>query len=118
VVLVPFAASLLAEYSRDALALRVYGLILIIISLMRLLLWYYISSRPGLHLEQVNRRTLLTGTATALVPALFYVVAILLAGVVPYVSLGIYAVVPLLYYFAITILRRSAPKGSLERDFT
>ena len=48
VALVPFAASLLGEYSHDALALRVYGLILILISLMRLLLWYYISSRSGL----------------------------------------------------------------------
>jgi TMEM175 potassium channel family protein len=118
VALVPFAASLLAEYSRDALALRVYGLILIIISLMRLLLWYYISLRPGLLFEQVNRRTLLTGAATAIVPALLYLVAMLLAGLAPYVSLGIYAGVPLLYFIAITILRRSAPKGSLERDFT
>ena len=118
VALVPFAASLLAEYSLDALALRVYGLLLIVISLMRLLLWYYISSRPGLLLEQVDRRTLLTGAATAIVPALLYGVAMILAGLVPYVSLGIYAVVPLLYFIAITILRRSAPKGSPERDFT
>jgi TMEM175 potassium channel family protein len=82
VALVPFAASLLGEYNHDALALRVYGLLLIVISLMRLLLWYYISSRPGLLLEQVDRRTLLIGAATAIVPALLYAVAMLLAGLV------------------------------------
>jgi uncharacterized membrane protein len=40
VALVPAAAALLGAYSRDALALRLYGLLLLLISLMRLVLWY------------------------------------------------------------------------------
>ena len=32
--------------------------------------------------------------------------------------LGIYAGVPLLYFIGVSFLRRSAPGGSLERDFT
>ncbi len=118
IALVPFAASLLGEYSHDALALRLYGLLFVLISLMRLWLWYYIGTRPGLLLEQVDRRTLWTGAAAAIVPAVLYLVAMLLAGFVPYVSFGIYAVLPLLYFIGITLLRRSAPKGSPESDFT
>jgi len=118
VALVPFAASLLGEYSHDTLAIRIYGLLLVLISLMRLLLWYYIGTRRQLLIEHVDRRTLLTGVATAIIPAILYIVSILLAGFAPYVSLGIYAGVPLLYFIGITFLRRSAPKGSPERDFT
>jgi uncharacterized membrane protein len=118
VALVPFAASLLGEYSHDPLAIQLYGLLLVLISLMRLLLWYYIGTRRHLLIEHVDRRTLLTGIATAIIPAILYIVSILLAGFAPYVSLGIYAGVPLLYFIGITFLRRSAPKGSPERDFT
>src|SRR6266853_5855932 len=102
----------------EDLALRLYGLLFVLISLMRLWLWYYIGTRPVLLLEQVDRRTLWTGAAAAIVPAVLYLVAMLLAGFVPYVSFGIYAVLPLLYFIGITLLRRSAPKGSPESDFT
>ena len=118
VALVPFAASLLAEYSHDALAIRIYGLLLVLISLMRLLLWYYIGSRHGILHEQVDRRTLWTGAAAAIVPALLYIIAMLFADLAPYVSLGIYFTLPLLYFIGITFLRWTAPKGSPESDFT
>jgi len=118
VALVPFAAALLGEYSHDTLAIRLYGLLLLLIALMRLLLWYYIGTRRHLLIEHVDRRTLWTGVATAIIPAILYIVSLLLAGFAPYVSLGIYAGVPFLYFIGITFLRRSAPKGSPERDFT
>jgi uncharacterized membrane protein len=118
VALVPFAASLLSEYSHDALVLRLYGLLLVLISLMRLLLWFYIGTRPSLLIEEVDRRTLWADASTSIGLVLLYLIAILLAGFVPYVSLGVYAGVPLLYFIGITFLRRSAPKGSPERDFT
>jgi len=118
VALVPAAAALLGTYSRDAFAIRIYGLLLILIALMRLVLWYYISTRRHLLIEHVPPRTLWTGAFTQLALILVYFIAMLVADVAPRLSLGIYAGVPVLYFLGITILRRLAPKGSLERDFT
>ena len=118
VALVPAAAALLGAYSHDPLALRVYGLLFVLIALMRLALWYYIGTRRHLLIEHVDRRTLWTGAFTSIALILAYLIAMLVAGVAPYLSLGIYAGVPALYFIGITLLRRLAPKGSLERDFT
>jgi TMEM175 potassium channel family protein len=118
VALVPAAAALLGAYSRDPLALRLYGLLLLLISLMRLVLWYYIGTRRHLLIEHVPSRTLWTGTFTQIALILVFLIAILCAGFAPSLSLGIYAGVPLLYFIGITFVRRAAPQGSLERDFT
>jgi len=118
VALVPAAAALLGAYSHDQLALRIYGLLFVLIALMRLALWYYIGTRRHLLIEHVDRRTLLTGAFTSIALILVYLIAILVAGFAPYLSLGIYAGVPVLYFIGITLLRRLAPKGSPERDFT
>ena len=118
VALVPAAAALLGAYSHDQLALRIYGLLFVLIALMRLALWYYIGTRRHLLIEHVDRRTLLTGAFTSIALIVAYLIAILVAGFAPYLSLGIYAGVPVLYFIGITLLRRSAPKGSPERDFT
>ena len=118
VALVPAAAALLGAYSHDQLALRIYGLLFVLIALMRLALWYYIGTRRHLLIEHVDRRTLLTGAFTSIALILAYLIAILVAGFAPYLSLGIYAGVPALYFIGITLLRRLAPKGSPERDFT
>ena len=88
VALVPFAASLLGAYSHDILAIRLYSLLLLLISLMRLLLWYFIGTRPHLLIEHVDRRTLWTGVATSIIPAILYIVSILLAGFAPYLRLS------------------------------
>ena len=118
VALVPAAAALLGAYSHDPLALRVYGLLLLVILLMRLVLWYYIGTRRHLLIEHVDQRTLRSGALQSIALMLVSLNAVLVAGVAPYVSLGIYAGVPLLYFIGITFLRRSAPRGSLESDFT
>jgi uncharacterized membrane protein len=116
--LVPAAAALLSSYSHDALALRIYGLLLLLIAFMRLVLWYYIGTRRHLLIEQVPWRTLWMGGLTSITLILLYLIAILLSGFAPYLSLGMYAVVPVLYFLGITFVRKSALKGSLERDFT
>jgi uncharacterized membrane protein len=118
VALVPAAAALLSTYSRDPLALRIYGLLLILIALMRLVLWFYIGTHPHLLIEQVPPRALRTAAFTQLALILIFLIAMLVAGIAPRLSLGIYAGVPILYFTGITLIRRSAPKGSLERDFT
>ena len=118
VALVPAAAALLGAYSHEQLALSIYGLLFVLIALMRLALWYYIGTRRHLLIEHVDRRTLWTGAFTSIALILAYLIAILVAGFAPYLSLGIYAGVPALYFIGITLLRRLAPKGSPERDFT
>ena len=59
-----------------------------------------------------------TGAFSQITLILIFLIAMLCAGFAPNLSLGIYAGVPLLYFIGITFVRRSAPKGSLERDFT
>jgi uncharacterized membrane protein len=118
VALVPAAAALLGAYNHDALALRLYGLLLVLISLMRLVLWHYIGTRRHLLIEHVPQRTLWTGAFTQITLILVFLIAMLVAGFAPSLSLGIYAGVPVFYFISITFVRRLAPKGSLERDFT
>lgn len=116
--MIPYAASLLSAYSRDALALRIYGLLLLLIALMRLMLWLYIGRQSHLLIKSIDRRTLRSGDLQAISLILLSLIAVLFAGFAPYVSLGIYAGVPVLYFIVVTFLRQSAPKGSLERNFT
>lgn len=118
IALVPFAAALLGEFSQDALAIRLYGFDLLLISLFRLLSWYYVGKRPHLLIEYVNRRTLWSVALTSLVLILFLLIAMLFAGFAPNVSLSLYAGVPLIYFIGVTFLRRLSPKGSPESDFT
>ena len=118
VALVPAAAALLGAYSRDPFALRLYGLLLVVIALMRLVLWYYLGTRPHLLIEHVPPRTFWTGALLSIALILIYLIALLFADIAPYLSLGIYAGVPVLYFIGITFVRRFAPKGTLEHDFT
>ena len=116
--MIPYAASLLSAYSRDTLALRVYGLLLLLIALTRLLLWLYIGTQSHLLFEYVDRRTLRSGALQAIALILLSLIAVLFAAFAPNVSLVIYAGVPVLYFIMVTFLRQSAPKGSQERNFT
>ena len=118
VALVPAAAAILGAYSRNPFALRLYGLLLVVIGLMRLVLWFYIAKRPHLLIEHVPPRTFCTVALLSIILILNYLIAILFADLAPYLCLGIYAGVPLIYFIGTTLVRRLSPKGSLERDFT
>jgi TMEM175 potassium channel family protein len=116
--MIPYAASLLSAFSGDTLALRLYGLLLLLIALMRLTLWLYIGTHAQLLYEDVDRRTLRSGALQALTLILLSLIAVLFAAFAPGVTLAIYAGVPVLYFIAVTFMRQSAPKGSQERNFT
>ena len=49
---------------------------------------------------------------------MIYVVAFAIAGVSTGANLAVYASAPVLYFITITLLRRLAPSGSAERQFT
>jgi len=116
--LLPFAASLIGRYDRDPVALRIYGLILLAIAVMRLLIWLYGTRRPHLLSTRLDDRQRRAGLALAVFPGLAYLLAILLCAVAPALSLGIFAGLPLLYFLSITVLRRDR-KGDREySEFT
>ena len=46
--LLPFAAGMLGRYDREPVALRIYGLVLVVIAVMRVVIWLYATNRPHL----------------------------------------------------------------------
>jgi uncharacterized membrane protein len=116
--LLPFGASLLGRYDREAVALHVYGLLLVAIAVMRAVIWLYATSRRHLLWQPLDDRQRRAGLALNLVPGLVYLLAALLAVVAPGVSLAIYAGIPLLYFLGITVLRGSRTRDQEYADFT
>ena len=104
--LLPFAASLLGRHDRDPVALRIYGLTLVVIAVMRVAIWLYATNRTQLLWVRLDERQRRVGLALTLVPGIVYLVAIAVADVAPTVSLAIFAGLPVLYFLSITVLRR------------
>jgi uncharacterized membrane protein len=111
--LLPFGTKLLGRYGQEPRALRIYGLVLVGIALMRVVIWLYTTNRQHLLWQRLDDRQRRAGLALAVAPGLAYLLAILVAGVAPVVSLAIYAGLPLLYFLSITVLRRGR-KGEQE----
>jgi uncharacterized membrane protein len=105
VSLIPFAASALGEYSTNATALHIYGVVLIVATLMRTLLLYYLHRHPGLLWESPTKKGVRLSTTMAVSPVLVYVIAILVADSFPTLSFILYFAVPVLYFVAVTFLK-------------
>jgi uncharacterized membrane protein len=116
--ILPFGTALLARYQRDPVALELYGLILVAIALARLAIWGYATGRPELLYAPVEERSRWNRAAVVTIPTVAYVIAMGLAGRAPNVSLGIYALTPVIYFVAISVTRRTAPPGSPEQNLT
>ena len=116
--LLPFGASLLGRYDQEPRALRIYGLILVAIAVMRTVIWLYATGRPHLLWQRPDDRQRRAGLALAVFPGLVYLLAILLAAAAPGVSLAVYAGIPLLYFLSITVLRGSRTRDREYADFT
>lgn len=103
--LIPFAAAVLGEYHDEPLALHLYGAVLIAVSLMRMLMYWYVANRPSLMWEPKparNRRIgLLLGASTIAV----YLAAMLVADAAPTLSLSLYFGLPILYFVLVAVLR-------------
>jgi TMEM175 potassium channel family protein len=115
---VPFGASLISRYDKDPIALRMYGFLLVVVAVTRLIIWWYATGRSHLLYAPVDARSRWAGTLVVVVPAAVYIVAILIADSNPRASLVIYAAIPILYFVGITLARTTAPPDSAERDFT
>lgn len=115
---IPFGASLIARYEDAAVALRMYGFLLVAIAATRMWIWWYGTGRPHLLYEPIDQPSRRAGMWLVGVPATAYLVAIGIAGVAPGASRAIYAAVPAVYFLAIWRFRHAGPPGAAERDFT
>ena len=95
-----------------------YGLVLLFIALTRLAVWLYATNRPHLLFEVISPRSRRVGALIAAVPAVLYIIAILISESSPTAGLAIYAAVPVLYFIGLFLDRSIAPTGSGEDDFT
>jgi uncharacterized membrane protein len=116
--LLPFGAGLLGRHDQEPVALRIYGLLLILIAGMRAVIWLYATNRPQLLWQRLDDRQRRAGLALNLLPGLVYLVAFLVARAAPGVSLLIYAGLPVLYFLSITVLRSGRRRNQEYADFT
>jgi uncharacterized membrane protein len=108
VSLVPFAAAVLGEYPDEPIALHLYGVVLIAVSLARVGLYRYVGTRPALLWQPATPRSLRMGLAVSAAPIGLYLLAMVLADSAPTVSLIVYFAVPAAYFVLITVLRNRA----------
>jgi uncharacterized membrane protein len=111
--LLPFGAALISRFDREPVALRMYGLILLLIALTRLAVWLYATN---LLFEPISRRSRTVGALIAAVPAALYIIAILISESSPTSSLAIYAAVPVLYFIGLFIEHSTAPPSAVEEE--
>jgi hypothetical protein len=88
------------------------------IAVMRLVIWLYVSGRPHLLWRRLDDRQRRAGLALSAGPGLIYLVATLVAGVAPGVSVVIYGAIPVLYFLSITVLRTGRKRDREYADFT
>ena len=113
--LVPFAASALGEYSEEPTALRLYGSVMIVASLLRIALNYYFQRHPGLLWQSESKASRRLTTTTAWVPIVVYLIAMLVAEWSTDLSKVLYFVIPVAYFALVTFLK-SDPRTRIAAD--
>jgi uncharacterized membrane protein len=105
VAVIPFAASVLGEYPSESTALHLYGVVLIVATLFRVVLDWYLRRHPGLLWQTPSREARRLGTVLAAAPLVVYAVAVVIADWVPTLSLLLYFSMPLLYLGLVALLK-------------
>jgi len=105
VSMIPFAASVLGEYSSNPAALHLYGSVLIVATLVRTWIDLYLDRHPSLLWTPVSKQRRRLSTIVATAPIAVYIAAMLMADVAPEVSLALYFAMPGIYFALITILK-------------
>ena len=116
--MVPFAASLLGSYGREPATLHAYGVLFITFAVFRWLFRGYLTLRPELLWQAPSQRSRRLGHALTAGLVVLYGVAFLVANHVPWMSLTIFASVPVLYFLTVTLLRRRAGTRQAAEDFS
>ena len=116
--LMPFAASVLGDYPNEPLAIHLYGVVMIVVSVMRLALYGYVIRRPRLlWAGEVSGRSWV-GYLLVASPIVVYAVAMAVAGASTFASVVLFFSVPVLYFVLVTILREGRATKAQADDFS
>ena len=116
--LIPFAASVLGEYPDEPLAIHIYGVVMVAVSVMRLALYGYVIRRPKLlWAGEVSGRSWI-GYLIVASPIVVYVIAMAVAGASTAASVALFFAVPVLYFVLVTILRERRGTRAQADDFS
>ncbi len=116
--LIPFAASVLGEYPDEPLAIHIYGVVMVAVSVMRLALYWYVVRRPSLlWAGEVSGRSRV-GYLLVAAPIAVYVIAMAVAGASTAASVVLFFAVPVLYFVLVTILRERRGTRAQAEDFS
>jgi uncharacterized membrane protein len=113
--LIPFATGMIGEYPEEATALHLYGTVLLVLTVMRIVMDWYLSRHEWLLWVPRSKRTKRMATLLAAAPLLVYGVAMAVAGSLPELSLALYFSLPILYFILITVLKAD-PKTHVTAD--
>lgn len=84
----------------------------------RLAIWLYATRRTHILVSPVDARSQRAGVFLVAMPGVGYLIAMLVAEAAPTLAIAIYALAPVLYFVTISILRTTAPEGSVSDEFT
>jgi len=118
VSLIPFAASVLGKYPDEPIALHLYGAVMIVVTVMRTVLYWYVIRRPALLWPDVNPERPLLALAISASPIVVYALAMAVAGVSAPLSVVLYFAVPVLYFLLVTLLRDRSSTRAEADEFT
>lgn len=118
VAMIPFAASVLGEYSSNSTALHLYGVVLIVVTLFRVVLDWYLRRHPGLLWQDLSQEARRLGGLTAAAPILVYGIAVLIADWAPTASLLLFLTMPLLYFGLVAFLKTDSRTRAAAEDLS
>lgn len=116
--MIPFAASVLGEYPDEAASLHLYGSVLIAITLVRIILFWYVGRHRWLLWDDTDKKSRRLGVFTAAAPLVVYLVAMAVADSLPTLSLVLYFAMPLAYLGLVAFLRTDPRTKAAARDLS
>jgi uncharacterized membrane protein len=96
VALAPFSTALLGRYPLEPIAVIVYGINALVVSILFNVLWFYPRVRHLTH-EEPNLDIIVTRSKIVLVGPISYSLAVVFSFFAPEISLGLYAFVTVFY---------------------
>jgi uncharacterized membrane protein len=94
---IPFSTALLGRYPTEQLTVMLFGLNLLVISIMFLSIWFYVSSNKRLVHKDLDEKIIRSQTKRIIVSPIAYTIAILVSFVNTDISIAIYAIVAIYY---------------------
>lgn len=113
---IPFAASFLGEHAELPNAVHFYGLVLVYCSSLHAWIWWYATNpkRGLVDPQETTPEVIAVGKRLAIVPVLFYALAMGISYIDPRLSLLLFAFVPFLYVF--DVVRHLRLPGGIKTE--